>query len=106
WAPMYQFTTSPGQPMVRRPFSIFAAISMALAAPLLGQQEGADAAHAGSRAVRVSVDPFPVSFSRGDSLTVQVGLLDSIGSEVTGARWKLVSDGSQVVRPRILDSSA
>ena len=93
--------------MVRRASSIYAALSIVLAAQLVGQQDGAEAAaRAGARAVRVSVDPFPVTFSRGDSLTVRVGLLDSIGSEVSGARWSLVSEGRAVVRHRVADSSA
>ncbi|MBI4499754.1 MAG: hypothetical protein HY700_01210 [Gemmatimonadetes bacterium] len=57
-----------------------------------------------SRVARAVIDPFPVSFSRGDSLSARFTLVDSVGGDVTGARWDLESSGD-AVRYRLLDSS-
>lgn len=54
----------------------------------------AEALAAGARVARAVIDPYPVRFSRGDSATVKVTLVDSIGSDVTGASWTLRTEGA------------
>src|SRR5688572_6872177 len=54
----------------------------------------AEALAAGARVTRAVIDPFPVRFSRGDSATVRVTLVDSIGGEVAGASWSLRTEGT------------
>lgn len=54
----------------------------------------AEALAAGARVTRALIDPYPVRFSRGDSATVKVTLMDSIGGEVAGASWSLRTEGT------------
>ena len=56
------------------------------------------------RVARAVIDPFPVSFSRGDSMSTRFSLVDSVGGDVSGALWALQSSG-QAVRVRLVDST-
>src|SRR6185503_12567284 len=79
-----------------RAFSIAAAL-LAVSTPAVWSQQAADPAlQAGARAARVIIDPFPVTFVRGDSAVVRISLVDSVGGEVSGALWTLETEGSGV----------
>src|ERR1051326_2739288 len=65
----------------------------------------AQEADAGARVARAVIDPFPVSFTRGDSMSARFTLADSVGGDVVGPSWSLESSGG-LVRYRLLDSNA
>src|SRR5258706_16207913 len=91
-------------PMVRRALPLVAAAALLLGGRLSAQQESDAALRAGATAARVLIDPFPVSFGRGDSIAVRIALLDSVGGTVTGALWSLETDGRSV-QHRLIDST-
>ncbi len=92
--------------MVRRPVAAVAALLLLPAATLRAQESATtdSAFRVGARAARAVIDPFPVSFTRGDSIAVRVSLVDSVGGELNGARWSLETDGGGV-RFRLVDST-
>lgn len=45
---------------------------------------------------RAVIDPFPIRFTRGDSLAVKVTLVDSVGGEIAGLPWLFRSEGTLV----------
>lgn len=75
---------------------------LAPAGPLAAQAPDAGA----SRVARAVIDPYPVRFTRGDSTSVAVSLVDSTGGPVGGVPWALTTAGNQIQSRRVAGDGA